>query len=301
VSSNGHIHVPILTNELLSLLALSAGDWAIDATVDGGGHAQALLAATAPTGRVLGIDRDAVLLDYARNRFASEIATGRIVLVHGSFANIGAIGREQGFTAVAAVVFDLGVSSYHFDLAGRGFSFRADEPLDMRFDPTSSDTPTAAQLLDRLTEREIASILFRYGEERYARRIARRIVTHRPIHTTSELFACVESALPGKVRWQAARSAARVFQALRIAVNNELAALETALPQAFQLLRLRGKLAVLSFHSLEDRIVKHFFRAQHENGFGRIVTKKPVRPSQEEVSTNPRAASAKLRVCERLG
>lgn len=293
------IHTPILTREIFALLSLRPGDWCIDATIDGGGHTELMLAVTAPGGRVLGIDRDPQLLDYARRRFAAQIVDGRVVLVHGNFARLADVGRAHGFTEVAAVLFDLGASSFHFDAARRGFTFRQDEPLDMRFDPTDPTLPTAADLVNQLDPRRLANVISRYGEERYAGRIARCIAARRPIRTTSELYAAIHAALPAAVRWRAARSAARVFQALRIAVNAELDALQIALPQAWSLLRTGGKLAVLSFHSLEDRIVKTFFRAQQQQGIARILTKKPVRPSEEEVRQNPRAASAKLRVCER--
>ncbi len=273
----------------------------MDATVDGGGHTEAMVEATRPHGRVLGLDRDPEVLEYARHRFKAEIAAGRVVLVHANFTQISEIAPAHGFHKVAAVLFDLGASSFHFDVAGRGFTFRRDEPLDMRFDPTDRSLPTAADLVNRLDARRLAQIIVRYGEERHARRIAQSIEARRPIRTTSELYAAVEAGLPAAVRWRAARSAARVFQAVRIAVNDELTALKAALPQAWSLLREGGKLAVLSFHSLEDRIVKSFFRQKQEEGTARILTRKPVRPHEFEVAQNPRAASAKLRVCERLG
>ncbi|MCX8072051.1 MAG: 16S rRNA (cytosine(1402)-N(4))-methyltransferase RsmH [Candidatus Binatia bacterium] len=297
----GPVHTPILTGEILELLALAPGDSCIDATINGGGHTAAILAATEPHGRVLGIDRDPEILQHARQRFQSEIAAGRLVLVHGSFANLGEIATSNGFTGVAAVVFDLGASSFHFDFAQRGFTFRRDEPLDMRFDPTDASLRTAADLVNSLEVRQLASLIARYGEERYAWRIARSIERRRPLRTTSELYAAIAAALPGPVRWRSARSAARVFQALRIAVNGELHALEAALPQAVSLLRPGGKLVLVCFHSLEDRIVKNFLRAQEQHGAVRILTKKPLRPSDEEISANPRAASAKLRACERRG
>lgn len=300
MSTHTEIHTPTLTAELLSLLALRSGDLAIDATIDGGGHAQAMLQILAPNGRILGIDRDAELLNYARGRFREQISRGQLVLVHGSFADIGAIAKDHGFTHVRAVVFDLGVSSFHFDYAKRGFSFRSNEPLDMRFDTADASLPTAADMIASLDAQALARIFAQYGEERYAWRIARAIVARRPVRTTRELYACIEEGLPARVRWQAARSAARVFQALRIAVNNELQALEQALPQTIDLLAVGGKLAVVSFHSLEDRIVKRFLRKQHQLGTFRIVTKKPVRPTAAEVQGNPRAASAKLRVGERI-
>jgi 16S rRNA (cytosine1402-N4)-methyltransferase len=195
------------------------------------------------------------------------------------------------------------MSSHHLDGSGRGFSFSREEPLDMRFDPTDPACPTAAELLRRYRAEELARIFRDYGEERFARRIASFVVDRRqqqPILTTSQLLDVISAALPARLRWRASRSAARVFQALRIAVNGELEAIGAALPQAISLLAPEGRLAVLSFHSLEDRLVKHFFRGEHDAGRVRIVTRKPLRPDADEITRNPRSASAKLRVCERL-
>jgi 16S rRNA (cytosine1402-N4)-methyltransferase len=204
---------------------------------------------------------------------------------------------------VQAVVFDLGVSSFHLDASGRGFSFMRNEPLDMRFDPEAAHTDTAADILDSCRATELEAIFRSFGEERFAGRIARAVVRQRertPIQTTTQLFDVIAAAVPARIRWRAARSAARVFQALRIAVNDELEAIGEALPQALSLLAPGGRLAVIAFHSLEDRLVKQFFVAERQAGRVRILTKKPLRPSEEEIAANPRAASAKLRVCEHL-
>lgn len=297
---DGIVHVPILEREILAFLHLKPGDAVVDATVDGGGHATAALAAIAPTGRLLGLDRDPALLAVAQARLAADVSGGRAVLVQSNFAALASVAAEQGFTSVRAVLFDLGVSSFHFDRSGRGFSFARDEPLDMRFDASSE---SAAEILASRSVRELTDIFGYLGEERFAGRIAHSVVRMReqaPIERSTQLLEAIERALPAPVRWQASRSAARVFQALRIAANDELSAVEEALPQAFELLAAGGKLAVLSFHSLEDRLVKKFMVARKADGTGRILTKKPIMAGPEEVAENSRAASAKLRVCERL-
>jgi len=297
------VHRPVLTPVLLAYLQLARGARCIDATIDGGGHTAAILEATAPDGEVLGIDRDPELLTAVRRTLATAVEGGRLHLTSGDFRALTRIATVHHFAPVQAIVFDLGVSSYHFDVSGRGFSFMRDEPLDMRFDPTETSLETAAEVLHSRTADELAAIFKEYGEERFARRIASAVVKERarhPLRTTRELFDVVAGALPGRVRWQAARSVARVFQALRIAVNDELQSVSEALPQALSLLVPGGRLAVLAFHSLEDRIVKQFFVAERQAGRVRILTKRPIRASDAEVVENPRAASAKLRVCERL-
>ncbi len=298
--SNAPVHIPILTAELLDLLQLEPGARCIDATIDGGGHTAAMLERIGPTGRVLGIDRDPELSTAVRIRLADAFDSGRLQIATGNFSEITRIAQSRQFTGVQAILFDLGVSSYHFDVSGRGFAFMREEPLDMRFDPTDDSRETAADLLNTRDREELASIFREFGEERFSGRIARHIVERRPLHTTSELVDCIKRSLPGKVRWHAARSAARVFQALRIAVNDELEAVAEALPQALALLAPGGKLAVISFHSLEDRMVKQFFLAEKQAGRIRILTRKPVKASEGEVAGNSRAASAKLRICERV-
>jgi len=296
----GPVHRPILTVELLAHLALTPGARCIDATIDGGGHTASILEQTGPDGQVLGIDRDPGLLTAVRARLAAAVEDGRLHLASGNFCELTRIATVRHFGSVQAVVFDLGVSSYHFDVSGRGFTFMRDEPLDMRFDPDDRSLETAAEIVNTRDADELAAVLRDFGEERYARRIARVLVERRPVQTTTQVFDAVAAALPARVRWQAARSAARVFQALRIAVNDELDAIAEALPQALSLLAPGGRLAVLAFHSLEDRLVKQFFVAEREAGRVRILTRKPVRPAEDEVRANPRAASAKLRVCERI-
>lgn len=297
------VHLPILTDVVLSLLALPPAARCIDATIDGGGHTAAILERLGSEGTVLGIDRDPDLLVAVRRRFSDAFDRGRLKLATGSFRELTHIAASHHFTEVDAILFDVGVSSYHFDVSGRGFSFMRDEPLDMRFDANDRDLESAAEILASRDADELTAIFRDFGEERYARRIANRIVREREesaVQTTQRLFDIVTAAVPPRVRWQSARSAARVFQALRIAVNDELEAISAALPQALSLLAPGGRLAVLSFHSLEDRIVKHFFVAERGAGRLRILTKRPLRATEEEIETNPRAASAKLRVAEKL-
>ena len=297
------VHRPILTAEILDLLQLSPGARCIDGTIDGGGHTAAILERTAPDGAVLGIDRDPELLTAVRRRLADAVDAGRLHLASGNFRELTRIATVRHFASVQAIVLDLGLSSFHFDVSGRGFSFMRNEPLDMRFNADDPSSESAAELLRTRSAAELEAIFGSFGEERYAGRIARSIAAQRerePVQTTQQLFDLVAAALPGKVRWRAARSAARVFQALRIAVNDELDAIAEVLPQALSLLAPGGRLAVLAFHSLEDRIVKRFFVAEQHAGRLRILTRKPLRPSDAEIAANPRAASAKLRVCECL-
>jgi 16S rRNA (cytosine1402-N4)-methyltransferase len=295
-------HVPVLLSEVLAYLAPHPGSCFVDATVNGGGHTSALLDATAPNGRVLGIDRDPMILAALRERLADAVSAGRLQLANASFADLGALLPAHGFTTVDGVLFDLGLSSHHLDSSGRGFSFKHDEPLDMRFDPTDDDCESAADILASRDADELADLFRTYGEERFASRIARTVVARQrvqPIRTTRQLVAAVEQSLPPAARWRAGRDAARIFQALRIAANDELAAVAAALPQAVEALAPGGRLVAISFHSLEDRLVKHFLRDQRHAGRVRLLSKKPILPTDEEIAANPRAASAKLRAAER--
>jgi 16S rRNA (cytosine1402-N4)-methyltransferase len=296
-------HVPVLLNEVLSGLAPRTGGRYLDATLGGGGHAAALLEASAPDGRLLGIDADPAALAAAGARLA---AFGeRAQLAHGNFRDLDRLAREYGFGSIDGVLLDLGVSSYQLDTPERGFSFAAQAPLDMRLDPTSGET--AADLVNETPEGELADLIYRYGEERGSRRVARFIAEARrarPIQTTGELAELVTRALGG--RHGKIHPATRTFQALRIAVNRELESLEAALPQAIELLAEGGRIAIISFQSLEDRIVKLFFRAESGYGGGQqpirlqIITKKPIEASEQEARANPRSRSAKLRIAQRV-
>ncbi|MGF1504216.1 MAG: 16S rRNA (cytosine(1402)-N(4))-methyltransferase RsmH [Anaerolineae bacterium] len=299
-------HIPVLPQAVLQ--ALTPGHLFIDGTLGAGGHAALLLEAT--DARLLGIDRDESALALARqnlSRFGS-----RVITVHAPFDQMAAAAAEHGFTHVDGILLDLGFSSMQIDAAERGFSFQQEGPLDMRMD--RSRGVTAAEMVNTLPETEQADHIYQYGEERHSRRIARAIVAARPLETTTALAEVVRSAMPPR-RGPGIDPATRTFQALRIAVNEELDRLETVLPQTVDLLRPGGRLAVISFHSLEDRIVKRFIRDEardYENVPGQPyitlprtptltpITRKPLTADEAEIAANPRARSARLRVAERL-
>jgi 16S rRNA (cytosine1402-N4)-methyltransferase len=272
----------------------------VDATLGAGGHAEALLVASEPSGRIIGFDRDPFAVEACRRRLTRF--GERFTAVLASFAEISARLAEIGIAAAEGILADLGLSSVQLASSERGFAFSIDGPLDMRFDPTQG--PSAADLVNELDPERIEAILREYGEERRARAIARRIVSRRPIETTAELRSVVHSVV-GPRRRHGIDPATRTFQALRIAVNQELAALELFMSQAPGLLARGGRLAVISYHSLEDRIVKHSMRdlARREvfdASRYRVLTKKPIVAGSEETQANPRARSAKLRVLERV-
>ncbi len=290
-------HVPVLLREVLHYMAPRPGGAYIDATVGPGGHAEAILEASTPAGRLLGIDRDPEALRFAARRLASF--GERVRLVQGSFVNLERYAQAEGFSPADGVLFDLGVSSLQLAREGRGFSFKSGGYLDMRFGP---EGPTAADLLRQLSERELADVIHRFGEEPRARAIARAIVEARrqsPVDTAEKLAKIVEGVyggLRGRIH-----PATRTFQALRIAVNRELEALEEGLNAALRVTRPGGRVVVIAFHSLEDRIVKQKFKlwATGPNPMVRLLTKKPVRPTYEEIRTNPRSRGARLRAVER--
>jgi 16S rRNA (cytosine1402-N4)-methyltransferase len=303
-------HEPVMLHEVLAGLAVRPGGRYVDGTVGAGGHALAIMQATAPGGALVGIDKDAEALERARARLASFGDDVR--LVQGDYAEMGRICRELDFAPVQGVLLDLGVSSLQLDSAERGFSFQREGPLDMRF--SQEQELTAAEIVNEQDEAALADLLWRYGEEPRSRRIAKRIAQRRPLRTTSELAKVVEEAVGGRARRQS-HPATRTFQALRIAVNQELLSLIASLPEAYGLLGDLGRLAVLSYHSLEDRIVKQFIQREsrdcvcppklpvcacnHKAGL-RAVSRGAVRPSLQEVAANPRSRSARLRVAERL-
>jgi 16S rRNA (cytosine1402-N4)-methyltransferase len=297
--SSSHVeHRPVLLAEVLDLLRPSHGGCFVDCTVGLGGHTRALLDGGAS--RVVGLDRDADALMAARPRLGP--LADRVELVHADFRDLGRVLDDRGIGVVAGVVADLGVSSMQLDAPGRGFSFRRDEPLDMRMDRTQGET--AADLIARLDEHELADVIFRFGEERRSRRVARAIVSARargPLRTTGELASIVRRAVGGRSR-QRIDPATRTFQALRIRVNGELEGLDGFLVEAGRRLDEGGRLAVIAFHSLEDRIVKQTFRSLAEDASAgvAIVTRRPQVPSPDEIRANPRARSAKLRALERV-
>ena len=288
------MHTPVMVPEVLELLGPSPGDRFVDATVGLGGHAEAILERVLPGGRLLGLDCDVDALGRARERLRRF---GEAVdLVQGNFRDLAAHVADWGGPA-DGVLFDLGVSSLQLETSARGFSFSLDGPLDMRMDTTRGRT--AAELLRRISARELERILRDFGQERYARRIARAIVENRRrLKTTGDLATLVERVVPRRER--RIHPATRTFQALRIAVNDELGALDRALADLPQWLAPGGRVAVISFHSLEDRIVKTRFRRFEAEGQLVVLTKKPLRPTAEEVAANPRARSARLRGARRV-
>jgi 16S rRNA (cytosine1402-N4)-methyltransferase len=292
------IHEPVLTSDVLHYLAPSRAGLIVDCTVGLGGHAKALLEAGAS--RILGLDRDADALAAARHALAPYAS--RVDLVHADYRSLPDILDARGIERIGGALADLGVSSMQLDAEGRGFSFRRDEPLDMRMD-RSTGLPAAA-LVNSAPETELADVIWRYGEERFSRRIARRIVEQRdraPITTTGALADVVRRAIPTR-GYQRIDPATRTFQALRIWVNGELEGLDTFLKAAVARLREGARLVVISFHSLEDRIVKHTLRALATGGGAlvTVLTKRPVTAQEDELERNPRARSAKLRAAERL-
>jgi 16S rRNA (cytosine1402-N4)-methyltransferase len=309
-------HLPVLAEEVLAMLAPRSGSLQIDATLGGGGHTERILEASNPDGRLLGLDADPAAIARVDARLR-PVYGDRLVLRQGNFRELAEVAPAAGFGAVDGALFDLGLSSFQLADTERGFGFRAGGPLDMRFD-TSRGVP-AAELLATLDAKELTALFRRYGEEPKAGRIARAIVEARreaPVETAEELAALVERVLPRNPRQpRRTHPATRVFQALRIAVNEELEALEAGLAAAVDLLRPGGRLVVLSYHSLEDRIVKRFFAAERRgcvcppelpvcvcgrNPRLRLLTRRSVTPTAEEVAANPRSRSARMRAAERL-
>ena len=304
-------HTPVLLEELVDLLQPKPGEVVFDATFGAGGHAGAVAERLGTTGRLIACDRDPNVAEFFRD--LQRTARCRTELYHGNFADV----LTKMKDAVLDMAYmDLGVSSMQLDRRERGFSYAYDAPLDMRMDPSSG--PTAAELVNGLPSEELTSIFRRYGEERYAREIARAIVAtraHEPLATTSQLVEAIKRAIPTPARFAAGNPARRVFQALRIVVNDELQSLARGLEEAFRTLRRGGRLAVISFHSLEDRMVKEFFRGHAAGcicppGFPQcvcgheptmtVLTRRPVVPRSAEVQLNPRSKAAKLRVAVKL-
>jgi 16S rRNA (cytosine1402-N4)-methyltransferase len=313
-------HHPVLYQEIIHALRPERGCFYVDCTLGAGGHAWGILQASAPDGLLLGLDVDPCALDLARQRLLPF--GSRAILVRASYTMLSQQLERLGWQTVQGIVLDLGVSSMQLDAPDRGFSFQADAALDMRFDP---DNPvSAAELVNTLPESELAMLLFRYGEEPRARQIARAIVKARPLHTTAELAEVIAQVAGAGQRSLRKGSqhhrrrlhpATRTFQALRIAVNHELDALEMVLPQAVAALAPGGRLAVIAFHSLEDRIVKQFFRRESRDcvcpprqpactcGHHATLTeiaRRPIQPQEEEIRQNPRSRSARLRVAEKI-
>lgn len=291
----GTEHVPVLLRETIEGLDLRSGRNAVDCTIGAGGHAEAVLERTAPDGRLLGLDLDEAALDAARRNLARF--GSRAMLVHESYRNVERVLLAQNFGPVHAALLDLGFSSIEIDDPARGFSFRFDGPLDMRFDRTQETS--AASIVNGWSLDDLARILWEYGEERFARKIADAIVKTRRRERIMSTFALVDviaHAVPAWYRRGKLHFATRTFQALRIATNDELGNLQAALPALVGALEPGGRLAVISFHSLEDRIVKRFFQEKAAEGALSVITKKPIVASDEETEENPRSRSAKLRI-----
>ena len=302
-------HIPVLTKEVMEGLQVHAAGSYIDCTVGLGGHAEVILGNIFPGGKLLGIDADPEILNITREKLSNYGQA--VTLINDNFSNLEAICYKNNFQPVDGILFDLGVSSWQLNSAQRGFSFQNEAPLDMRF--TQAQGPTAAEIVNTYSEQELARIIKQYGEERHSRRIASLIVDNRPINTTSELARLVRQAIgyrQGKIN-----PATKTFMALRIAVNHELENLKIALEQVIKLLRFKGRLVVISYHSLEDRIVKQFMKLEatdcicppeaivcrcgHTASL-KLISKKVIKPSSLEIENNPRSRSGKMRVAERL-
>jgi 16S rRNA (cytosine1402-N4)-methyltransferase len=309
----GFHHVPIMVSEVLELLEPSRGGIFVDGTLGGGGHAEAVLSAMPETGRLFGIDRDDEALEAAGARLARF--GDRFTAIKGNFFDMKSLLAARGVCKVDGILLDLGVSSHQLDARERGFSYKAEAPLDMRMD--QSAPLSAKTVVNEWPEEKLREIFYEYGEEKFSAKIARRIVerrAERPVETTTELAELIKSAIPAKFRNEPQHPARRCFQAIRIAVNGELDGLDEAIRNAHDLLNPGGRLAILTFHSLEDRIVKRCFqRLQHpctcppsfpvcvcgKKSKGRVVTNKPILPSEKELEENSRSKSAKLRIFER--
>ncbi len=291
MNSSSAEHVPVLVAEVLQWLDPRPGQVIVDGTVGGGGHALAIAQRLGPTGKLIGVDLDPAALEAAADRLAGL----PVELVHGNFADLPEILQALGIQAVHGILLDLGMSSLQLADPCRGFSFSQDGPLDMRFDPTRGEP--AWRLVNRLSAKKLAELIWQYGQERYSRRIAQAIVAYRqqnPITTTGQLVQIIHQCLP-RQRTDRIDPATRTFQALRIAVNQELEFLKTALHRLPKCLLPGGRLAVISFHSLEDRLVKQAFTSDQRL---EVLTRRPIRPSQTEIEQNPRSRSAKLRVAQ---
>jgi len=305
-------HTPVMLNEVLAMLELKPGMTVVDCTTGGGNHSKAMLQKILPGGRLIGLDQDTTAL-AAADRLLEPLGRDNYRLVHSNFYNLKKVLADLGNIRPDAILMDLGVSSYQLDEGRRGFSYQHSGPLDMRMDQ-NADISTAADLVNQLPEEELARIIWEYGEERWAKRIAKFVVDERqlrPIKNTEDLVAVIKKAIPAKARQEGPHPAKRTFQALRIAVNKELEILDDSLKAAVEVLKPGGRIAVITFHSLEDRAVKNRFRllAQgcicpknlpvcqcNQISQGKVLTTKPILPTAEEIEANPRSRSAKLRV-----
>jgi len=292
------MHIPVLLKETIGYLDPKENENFIDATLGQAGHSREILKKNGPSGKVLGIEQDQEILKTTRETLKDLGYEKRIILVNDNFVNLKKIVERENFLKVKGIIMDLGVSSWHFDESGRGFTFLKDEPLIMTFDGEKS--PNAKEIINSWSQEDLEKIFRDFGQERFSKRIAENIVFKRkiqPIETTFELIEIIKKSAPERGR---INPATRIFMALRIAVNQELANLESALPQSIDILDKGGKLVVISFHSLEDRLVKNIFKTQEKQGIVKILTKKPVMAGSEELKINQRSRSAKLRVVQKI-
>ena len=295
------MHIPVLLNEVIQYLDPQPNQNFIDCTLGFAGHTAAILQKNGPNGKVLGIEIDKDVYKLTKSKIAEfsiinyQFSKDRLILVNDSYANLREIVERENFKPIDGILLDLGMSSWDLEQSGKGFSFQKDEPLDMRY---GAQSLTAKEIINKWPEEEIAKILAEYGQERFARNIAKNIVDTRcqqTIETTFQLIEVIRKSFPRSYKFGRAHFATKTFQALRIAINNELANLQKVLPQAMELLAPDGRLVAISFHSLEDKIVKNFFRDQQKQNNLQIQTKKPIMAASAEARDNPRARSAKLR------
>jgi len=297
-------HRPVLLKEVIEYLNPQKGSVVLDATVNGGGHAMAICGHLGSSGRLVGIDRDKSLLDSLISNFQFPISKKNVTLLNGNFRDLDELLKSEGIKKLDAALFDLGMSSVQLDESGRGFSFQKDEPLSMNFkSELGPNDLTAKEILNRWSEEDIYGILKDYGEERFARGISKKIVERRKrkkFETTFDLVETIRESVPVFYTKKRIHFATKTFQALRIEVNDELGALREGLAKSWVMMSKGGRLVVISFHSLEDRVVKNFMRDKKNLGEGLVLTKKPVEADDEEKVSNPRSRSAKLRVIEKL-
>lgn len=297
---NTFMHIPVLLHEVIEYLDPGPDDNFIDGTGGAAGHTLAILAKNAPNGRILFFDRDGEAIARAKETIAAKGASERVIFVNDTYANIAQVVQEKNFSPVSGILLDLGLSSDQLENSKRGFSFMKDEPLDMRY--SAEQELTAREIINHWSAEEIEKIIKEYGEELFARRISEEIIKSRkikPILNTKELVEAVAKAIPKKFQYGRIHFATRTFQGLRIAVNDELGNLQRFLPQAIDALDGGGRLVIISFHSLEDRMVKNFFRDLAKAGQAELLTKKPVRAGGDELNKNPRSRSAKLRAIKK--
>lgn len=295
-------HISVLLQEIIAGLDIKPTDIYFDGTINGGGHSRAVANILSDAGMIIGTDLDGEALKKASIRL--EGSKAKIVLKQSSFRNIDNVLLEIAVPKVNKILLDLGLSSNQFDESGRGFSFQKDEPLLMTFKDTLTESDlTAHKIINEWDEENIAQIIESYGEEKYAKKIAHAIIferAKREIKTTTELVEVIKSALPSKELHKRLHPATKTFQALRITVNDEIGALQEGLRKAFEHLEISGRMAVISFHSLEDRVVKNYFKEMASEEKGKILTKRPIVPTENEVAENPRSRSAKLRIIEKI-